>query len=79
MLFNFFDFNDFNTLEYDTHSKLQYGDMNWLVPRKFIAFIGPTDFEVNHTRPPEHYIKYFLKNDIRTVIRLNNKTYNSFM
>nr|XP_023012477.1 dual specificity protein phosphatase CDC14B-like [Leptinotarsa decemlineata] len=73
--FNFFNFDDFNVTEYDLYDKLQYGDMNWLVPRKFLAFIGPSDNKTAH--PPEFYIKYFLKNDVKTVIRLNSIIYNS--
>ncbi|KAF5280135.1 hypothetical protein FQA39_LY18137 [Lamprigera yunnana] len=73
--FNFFNFSDFDVVEYDTYDKLQNGDMNWLLPRKFLAFIGPTDSISGH--PPDHYIKYFLQNDIKTVIRLNNKVYDA--
>ncbi|GJQ66132.1 hypothetical protein Trydic_g4197 [Trypoxylus dichotomus] len=76
-MFNFFNFNDFNVLEYDTYDKIQNGDMNWLVPRKFLAFIGPTECDFMNGHPPEFYIKYFLRNDIKTVIRLNNKVYDS--
>lgn len=77
MRLNFFNFDDFNTAEYDLYDKLQNGDLNWLVPRKFLAFIGPTEdkFMINgHT--PEFYIKYFLQNDVQAVIRLNNKAYD---
>ncbi|KAK9687113.1 Dual specificity phosphatase, catalytic domain [Popillia japonica] len=51
--------------------------MNWLVPRKFLAFIGPTECEFMNGHPPEFYIKYFLRNDVKTVIRLNNKMYDA--
>lgn len=77
--FNFFNFNDFNVIEYDTYDKIQNGDMNWLVPRKFLAFIGPTECEFMNGHPPEFYIKYFLRNDVKTVIRLNNKMYDAAM
>lgn len=73
--FNFFDFNDFNVSEYDLYDKLQYGDLNWIIPRKFLAFIGPSKNGTAH--PPEFYIRYFLKNDIKTVIRLNAAAYDS--
>lgn len=75
--FNFFNFDDFNVLEYDTYDKIQNGDMNWLVPRKFLAFIGPTECEFMNGHPPEFYVKYFLRNDVKTVIRLNNKVYDA--
>ncbi|KAG5879920.1 hypothetical protein JTB14_014393 [Gonioctena quinquepunctata] len=75
LTFNFFNFDDFSVTEYELYNKLQYGDMNWLVPRKFLAFIGPADNKTSH--PPEFYIKYFLKNDVKTVIRLNSIIYNA--
>ncbi|KAF7277897.1 hypothetical protein GWI33_009150 [Rhynchophorus ferrugineus] len=74
--FNFFNFDDFNCSEYDLYDKLEFGDLNWLVPRKFLAFIGPTDNRTSHA--PEFYIKYFLKNDVKTVVRLNNVLYDSY-
>ncbi|XP_060536773.1 dual specificity protein phosphatase CDC14C-like [Cylas formicarius] len=74
--FNFFDFDDFNVSEYDLYNRLEFGDMNWLLPRKFLAFIGPTDNWTAHS--PAFYIKYFLKNDIKTVIRLNNVLYDAY-
>ncbi|XP_056645016.1 dual specificity protein phosphatase CDC14C-like [Diorhabda sublineata] len=75
MTFNFVDFKDFNVDEYDIYSKIEYGDLNWLIPRKFLAFIGPADNRTAH--PPEFYIKYFLKNDVKTIIRLNGIVYNA--
>ncbi|XP_050293486.1 dual specificity protein phosphatase CDC14C-like isoform X2 [Anthonomus grandis grandis] len=74
--FNFFNFEDFNASEYDLYNKLEFGDLNWLLPRKFLAFIGPADNRTAH--PPEFYIKYFLKNDVKTVIRLNNVLYDAY-
>ncbi|KAL3287910.1 hypothetical protein HHI36_002367 [Cryptolaemus montrouzieri] len=79
MAFNFFNFEDFDVTEYDMYEKLQFGDMNWLVPRKLLAFIGPNTNEFLNGHPPDYYIKYFLKNDIKTVIRLNNKMYDSIV
>lgn len=75
--FNFFNFHDFNAAEYDTYDKLLNGDMNWLVPRKFLAFVGPVQNEaIINCHPPHFYFKYFLENDVKTVIRLNNKMYD---
>ncbi|CAG9764811.1 unnamed protein product [Ceutorhynchus assimilis] len=76
IIFNFFNFNDFNSLEYDLYNKLEYGDLNWLLPRKFLAFIGPADNGTAHS--PGFYIKYFLKNDVKTVVRLNTVKYDSY-
>lgn len=76
---NFFSFADFNSEEYDKNDRLEHGDMNWLVPRKFLAFIGPTEMEANCSHKPEFYVNYFLQNDIKTVVRLNNKVYDESM
>lgn len=77
MKFGFFSLNDFDLEEYEKYEQLKNGDMNWIVPRKFIAFLGPsTEFE-NYTHYPEKYINYFLANDVSAVIRLNRKSYDA--
>lgn len=75
---NLFNFNDFNFMEYDTYDKLQYGGINWIIPRKFLAFVGPSDDQLVNGHCPEFYLSYFLKNDVKTVIRLNNCKYDAF-
>ncbi|XP_038218613.1 dual specificity protein phosphatase CDC14A-like [Zerene cesonia] len=72
----FFNFQDFNYEEYDRLDKIQGGDLNWIVPGKFLAFIGPVDYSVSLYHPPEMYISYFLENNVRIVIRLNKKLYD---
>lgn len=80
-ILGFFDFRDFNPNEYDRYDRLQNGDMNWLLPRKFLAFIGPVDELVANStgyHPPTFYIPYFLRSGIRTIIRLNGvQTYDA--
>lgn len=73
----FFDFNDFDVDEYDTYEKLCNGDLNWLLPNKFLAFIGPTDMQYVNFHSPEFYIQYFVKNNVKAVVRLNNVMYNA--
>lgn len=82
-LFGFFNFDDFDVLAYDHFDTLKYGDLNWLLPRKFLAFIGPIDSVAIpgmipgiNCHPASFYVDYFSKNDVRTVIRLNNKLYD---
>ncbi|XP_032523729.2 dual specificity protein phosphatase CDC14B-like isoform X2 [Danaus plexippus] len=74
----FFDFQDFNYQEYERLDKIQ-GDLNWIVPDKFLAFIGPVDY--NHVsslyHPPEIYVDYFKENNVQIVMRLNKKLYDS--
>ncbi|XP_075985462.1 uncharacterized protein LOC142982704 isoform X5 [Anticarsia gemmatalis] len=72
----FFNFQDFNYEEYEKLDKIQGGDLNWIVPGKFLAFIGPVDYSVSLYHPPEMYIDYFLENDVRIVIRLNKRLYD---
>ncbi|XP_045505359.1 dual specificity protein phosphatase CDC14B-like isoform X2 [Colias croceus] len=60
----FFNFQDFNYEEYDRLDKIQGGDLNWIVPGKFLAFIGPVDYSVSLYHPPEivgitHYDLFF--------------------
>ncbi|KAK0181131.1 hypothetical protein PV327_003439 [Microctonus hyperodae] len=74
----FFNFDDFNLSEYDKYEKLKYGDLNWIVPLKFIAFAGPNTKPQSAYRPPEHYYNYFIKNNVMAIVRLNDKeTYDS--
>ncbi|CAH3949654.1 unnamed protein product [Pieris brassicae] len=72
----FFNFQDFNYEEYDRLDKIQGGDLNWLIPGKYLAFIGPVDYSVSLYHPPEMYVSYFLENNVRIVIRLNKKLYD---
>lgn len=74
-ILGFFDFRDFNPNEYDKYDRLQNGDINWLLPRKFLAFIGPLDERLaiaSGYHSPSFYISYFLKHGVRSVIRLNS-------
>ncbi|XP_052759097.1 dual specificity protein phosphatase CDC14A-like [Galleria mellonella] len=73
----FFNFQDFNYEDYDRLDKIQGGDLNWIVPGKFLAFIGPVDCSVSLYHPPEMYIDYFLNNNVKIVIRLNKRLYDS--
>ncbi|XP_073962493.1 uncharacterized protein isoform X2 [Choristoneura fumiferana] len=72
----FFDFKDFNFDEYDRLDKIAGGDLNWIVPGKFLAFIGPVDYNVSLYHPPEIYIDYFLENNVKIVVRLNKRLYD---
>ena len=56
---------------------MRYGDLNWMVPQKFVAFTGPSTEIGTAYHPPERYIDYFLKNGVIAVVRLNKKSYDS--
>lgn len=60
---------------------MENGDLNWMLPKKFIAFCGPhAKSKVEHGYPlhaPESYFSYFRRHNVTTVIRLNKKIYDA--
>lgn len=40
---NWYDYDKFDVREYEHYEKVENGDLNWIVPGKFIAFMGPVD------------------------------------
>ena len=67
--------------------RVENGDMNWVVPGKFLAFAGPEDelyekhaiIAIARGSQPFRFpqlIEYFKKTGVKTVIRLNNKMYD---
>ncbi|XP_061594861.1 dual specificity protein phosphatase CDC14AB isoform X2 [Cololabis saira] len=77
----FFDFESFDVDEYEHYERVENGDLNWIVPAKFLAFSGPhpkTKIENGYPlHAPEAYFPYFRKHDVSTVIRLNKKIYDA--
>ncbi|XP_049780988.1 dual specificity protein phosphatase CDC14C-like isoform X1 [Schistocerca cancellata] len=77
----FFNFEDFNVDEYEYYERVENGDLNWIVPQKFIAFCGPhakTKIENGYPlHSPETYFAYFRQNNVSTVVRLNKKIYDA--
>jgi len=70
-----FDYKSFNYVEYEHNEKLEYGDMNWIIPGKLLAFSCPSSVKIDGEYVPEDYISKFRYMGITTVIRLNEKTY----
>ncbi|XP_054007996.1 dual specificity protein phosphatase CDC14C-like [Hylaeus anthracinus] len=75
--YGFFNFNDFDLVEYEKYEDMRNGDLNWMVPQKFLGFVGPSTEPGTPYNPPECYIDYFLKNGVTAVVRLNKKTYDA--
>lgn len=78
----FFDFKDFNYLEYEHYEIVESGDLNWILPNKFIAFCGPhllsgVDNKGYTHHAPEKYFDYFRSNNVTTIVRLNYKFYEA--
>ncbi|CAG2183517.1 unnamed protein product, partial [Oppiella nova] len=81
MKHKFLDFTHFNIEEYQYFEKVENGDLNWIVPNKFIAFCGPHSKSVVENgyalHSPESYFTYFRKHNVTTIIRLNKKLYDA--
>lgn len=75
-----FDWKRFNRRSYDYFAHFQNGDMNWIVPRKFLAFATPSASSVDAdgypALTPEDYAPMFHEGGIRLVVRLNKKEYD---
>jgi len=59
----FLDFASFNVAEYEHYEKLENGDLNWIVPKKFLAFSSPhAHSKIVNGYPlhaPEAYLPFF--------------------
>lgn len=75
-----FDFRRFDCESYEFFEKVENGDMNWIVPDKFLAFAGPcptdTDADGFPAFTPEDYVPIFREAGIGLVVRLNNRQYD---
>lgn len=75
-----FDWNRFDVESYDFFEKVENGDMNWVVPDKFLAFAGPcptpTDADGFPAFTPEDYVPIFHEAGIGLIVRLNKKQYD---
>ncbi|KAF2354436.1 Dual specificity phosphatase catalytic domain [Trinorchestia longiramus] len=78
---NFFNFDDFDVLEYEYYEKVQNGDFNWILPQKFLAFCGPhneSKCRNGYTlHAPEAYFDYFRCHNVTAIVRLNKKLYDA--
>ena len=50
---NFFNYATFNLEEYQHFEKVENGDLNWIIPEKFIAFSGPSSIGYMITNSPQ--------------------------
>ncbi|XP_032122265.1 dual specificity protein phosphatase CDC14B isoform X2 [Sapajus apella] len=81
MQYGFLNFNSFNLDEYEHYEKAENGDLNWIIPDRFIAFCGPhsrSRLESGyHQHSPDTYIQYFKNHNVTTIIRLNKRMYDA--
>mmetsp|Transcript_120647 Transcript_120647/g.336652 ORF Transcript_120647/g.336652 Transcript_120647/m.336652 type:complete len:361 (+) Transcript_120647:225-1307(+) len=75
-----FDWTRFNIESYEYFSQVDHGDMNWVIPGKFLAFAGPSPTPVDSDGfpafTPEDYVPVFLQAGIGLVVRLNKPCYD---
>jgi len=80
MQWNFMDFDQFNVDEYEHYERVECGDLNVIIPSKFLAFAGPYfkefDEEGYPSLTPDFYIPIWRKFKVTTIIRLNKKCYD---
>lgn len=81
-----YDFKTFNVKEYERLEKVENGDLNWIIPNKFVAFMGPVDktYPTDKKYPeqkfghhPRKHVDIFKQMGVDRVIRLNEARYNS--
>eukprot|EP00638_Chattonella_subsalsa_P005088 CAMPEP_0117734562 /NCGR_PEP_ID=MMETSP0947-20121206/753_1 /TAXON_ID=44440 /ORGANISM="Chattonella subsalsa, Strain CCMP2191" /LENGTH=412 /DNA_ID=CAMNT_0005549375 /DNA_START=164 /DNA_END=1399 /DNA_ORIENTATION=- len=76
-----FALKDFDAEEYNHYSRIENGDLNWVVPGKFVAFSGPLavrrELEPGKsTLTPEDYVPVFKRLGVTAVVRFNKKCYD---
>ena len=87
MKLGWFNFKTFNLTEYEHYERVENGDLNWIIPNKFIAFSSPSSKKIdqqgvilfniqNHLYTPKDYLAIFKKLGVTSVVRLNTVTYN---
>ena len=77
--FDWYKFKTFNVKEYEFHERVENGDMNWIIPGKFMAFMGPIDKRDQNQRYGHHpklYVEKFKKFNVTRVVRLNEEKYD---
>eukprot|EP00762_Andalucia_godoyi_P003674 ANDGO_00683.mRNA.1 putative tyrosine-protein phosphatase cdc-14 len=73
----FFDYETFDLESYSYYERVEHGDMNWVLPGKFLAFSGPSAVRTDPcVFTPEDYIPLFKKWGITAVVRFNKKAYD---
>lgn len=76
---DWYNFKTFNVKEYEHYERVENGDLNWIVPGKFVAFMGPVDRREEGQKSgftPEEYSEIFKAINVKRVIRLNEAKYD---
>lgn len=87
MKLGWFNYKSFNITEYEHYELIENGDLNWIIPGKFVAFSSPysededkygvyISLNQNKLFTPKDYVPIFKKLGVTGVIRLNTSTYD---
>eukprot|EP00917_Polyrhabdina_sp_WS-2016_P031265 GHVP01066670.1.p1 GENE.GHVP01066670.1~~GHVP01066670.1.p1 ORF type:complete len:324 (+),score=47.94 GHVP01066670.1:148-1119(+) len=75
------DYTTFNEPSYRHFSETSNGDLNWIIPHKFVAFSGPIETKQQELGYPsltaEEIVPILKQLEIEKVVRLNQKQYNA--
>jgi cell division cycle 14 len=74
-----FSLKSFNLKEYTHYEDVDHGDLNWVVPNKFLAFSTPNDGPHRSSRKPftaEEIVPVLKKFKVGLVVRLNDPLYD---
>lgn len=78
---DFYNYYQFDQIEYLFYELVMTGDLNWIVPKKILAFAGPSDqtfsMKMNQKHRPSFYYDYFRDHNVTTIIRLNDPEYDA--
>ena len=83
MKLGWYKFKSFDNKEYEYYERMENGDLNWVIPGKFLAFMGPMDepptgyYNQRLGNTPEDYIEVFKHFKVSRVIRLNEPKYDA--
>lgn len=75
-----YNFREFDNKEYEYYEKIENGDLNFVIPNKFIAFMGPVEGPAAVKRganSPEDYLQIFKHFNVTHVVRLNEPKYEA--
>ena len=73
-----FSYNSFDPEEYDHLSRVENGGLNWIIPKKLLAFSAPANENRSRDKAltPERYCELFRQLGVGTIIRLNKEHYD---
>ncbi|CAI2361275.1 unnamed protein product [Moneuplotes crassus] len=74
-----YDYRTFDVHEYEYYEKVENGDLNWIIPNKIVALMGPSgkrlDKQGNPSYTPEDYQDIFRNMNVGHIVRLNKAVY----